>query len=298
MDAGMFRLLRAEVHDLTPEFAQAFHTLEPSPTERALDNSRLRHLREKAIARQLITFHWAKARFQDRWIRVNGQHSSQMLVELNDAFPVGLRVHVDEYEVSDSQGLALLFRQFDDRKSGRSSADVAGAYQNIVPELHDVPRQIGKLAVDGVTWYRGHIEKDPTTQRGDNQYTLFHEFALHDFIKWMGDIFSIKTPEMRPRGVVAAMYASFSAHPNEARKFWESVARGGAEYDDTAPATMLDQWLKAIADDKKKHKGEALTDPQIYQGCIYAYNAHRKGQPLKTIKFDFKTHPEPIGMAA
>lgn len=298
MDAGSFQLVKAEVHDLTPEFAQAFHTLEPSPTERTLDNARLRHLREKATAKQLITFHWAKARYQGRWIRVNGQHSSQMLVELNDAFPLGLRVHVDEYEVSDSQGLALLFRQFDDRKSGRSSADVAGAYQNIVPELREVPRQVGKLAVDGITWFRFKIEKDPTTPRGDNAYPLFHDITQHDFIQWMGTVFSMKTPEMKPKGVVAAMYASFNSHPSEARKFWESVARGGEEFEENAPATMLDTWLKAITDNRKQHQGQPLSDAQIYQGCIYAYNGYRKGQTLKSIKCDFKTHPEPVGMAA
>lgn len=294
MDAGTFQLLRAEVHDLTPDFAQTFHTLEPSPTERELNPSRMKHLQEKASAKQLITFHWAKARFQNRWIRVNGQHSSRMLVDLqeNGAFPVGLKVHLDEYDVSDSHGLALLFRQFDDRKSGRSSGDVAGAYQNIVPELHEVPRKIGKLAVEGVTWHRKNVQKAPCP-RGDEQYTLFHEFALHDFIKWMGDLFSMKTPEMKSQAVVAAMYASFDAHPTEARKFWESVARGGAEYEENAPATVLDEWLKAIAEEDKPP-----TQAQVYQGCVYAYNAYRKGQALKGIKYDFKAYPEPIGMAA
>jgi hypothetical protein len=293
MEIPTFKLIKADVHNLTPEFARSFHTLDPSPTERELNPSRLKHLREKAAAKQLVTFHWAKALIDNRWVRVNGQHSSQMLVELNDEFPTGLRVHLDEYEVSGLHGLAMLFRQFDDRKSGRTPADVAGAHQNIVPELHDVPRLIGKLAVDGVTWYRHKIEKAPTP-RGDLQYTLFHEFALHDFIKWMGDIFSIKTPEMKPVPIVGAMYASFDADPIEARKFWESVARGGPEYDETSPASVLDKWLEDL------HGGnfEKVTPIQQFQACIYAYNAYRKGQPLKGIKYDFKTPLEPIGMAA
>jgi hypothetical protein len=32
-------------------------------------------------------------------------------------FPKGLKVHIDEYEVPNKASLALLFRQFDDRKS-------------------------------------------------------------------------------------------------------------------------------------------------------------------------------------
>ena len=290
-----FRLLKADVHDLTPEFVRDFNALEASPTEREINPARMQHLRAKAAANQLITFHWAKARLDNRWLRVNGQHSSQMLAELAEGFPTGLKVHLDEYEVSDLQSLALLFLQFDHRKSGRSAADVAGAFQN-VEELHDVPRPIGKVAIDGVSWYRAQIEKAPTP-RGDEQYTLFHEFNLHDFVKWMGDVFSMKTPEMKRVPVVAAMYATFSVHESESRKFWESVARGGAEYEENAPATVLDEWLKRIKM-KEERDDKRPTAAQIYQGCIYAYNAYRKGQPLKNIRYDFKTYPEPIGMAA
>ena len=294
METGTFRLVKSEVRELTAEIARQFHELEPSPTERELNTSRLKHLREKAEAKQLIAFMWAQARFGDRVIRVNGQHSSHMLVEMNGDFPRGLKVHLDEYEVSDADGLALLFRQFDDRKSGRTPSDVAGAYQNIVPELQDVAKPIGKLAIDGVSWYRLKVEKAPSP-RGDSQYTLFHEFALHDFIKWMNEVFSMKTPEMRSTAVVAAMYASFTADPREARKFWESVARGGDQYDENAAATVLDEWLKAVRAKEEEYQPKPA---QIYQGCIYAYNAYRKGQPLKTIKYDFKTYPEPIAQAA
>ncbi len=39
-----------------------------------------------------------------------------MLASLNGEFPQGLYVTMDEYEVDSPDGLALLFRQFDDRK--------------------------------------------------------------------------------------------------------------------------------------------------------------------------------------
>lgn len=293
MQSG-FRLLKSEVRDLTLSLATEFNQLAPSPTEREINKSRIKHLREKADAGQLITFMWAKARLDGKWVRVNGQHSSQMLVELNGGFPEGLKVHLDEYEVEGLDGLAQLFRQFDDRKSGRSASDVSGAYQNIVPELHGVARPIGKIAIDGIAWWRSKIEKEPGVPKGDNQYTLFHEIALHDFILWANDVFSIKTPEMRNIPVVAAMYATFNAHPDQAKKFWESVARGGDEYDESAPATVLDEWLKGLKEDRDNK----IRPVHIYQGCIYAYNAMRKGQSLKSIKYDFKTYQEPIVNAA
>ena len=143
-----YRLVKSEVRDLTPELAEEFRNLEPSPTERELSPARIRHLRIKAEAGQLVTFHWSVARLGDRRLRMNGQHSSNMLCGLNGHFPKGLKVHIDEYEVPDKPSLALLFRQFDDRKSNRSPSDVAGAYQGLYEELHDVPRGPAKMAVE------------------------------------------------------------------------------------------------------------------------------------------------------
>ena len=55
------------------------------------------------------------------------------------------------------------------------------------------------------------------------------------------------------------------------------------EFEDAAPTSVLDKWLK----DAKE--GELKTDPtpaQFYQGCIYAWNAYREGKELKDIKAD------------
>jgi hypothetical protein len=73
-----------------------------------------------------------------------------VLSELNGHFPKDLKVHLDTYEVDDNDGLALLFRQFDSRKSGRTPTDVAGAYQGLHEELKDVPRASAKLAVEAI----------------------------------------------------------------------------------------------------------------------------------------------------
>lgn len=116
----MFRLVNSETKPLTPELAERFRAMLPSPTERAFDSARAKMLREKAEAGQLITFNWATAKIGDKEYRVNGQHSSSVLSELNGHFPQGLKVHMDTYEVDDTDGLALLFRQFDNR--GRAGA--------------------------------------------------------------------------------------------------------------------------------------------------------------------------------
>jgi len=107
MQDTSYRLVKSEVCDLTPELAQQFRDLDPSPTERELNPARIRHLKMKAEAGQLVTFHWSVAKLGDKRLRMNGQHSSNMLCDLNGHFPKGLKVHIDEYEVPD-QAIARL----------------------------------------------------------------------------------------------------------------------------------------------------------------------------------------------
>jgi hypothetical protein len=276
-----FRLISSETKELTPALAIEFRDLEPSPTEREFDPKRVEYLRGKAEDGNLITFQWAKAKLGNRHLRMNGQHSSRMLCELDGAFPKGLKVHLDEYEVETEEALAGLFRQFDDRKSGRSAADVSGAYQMLHEPLRSVPRGSAKLAIEGFDWWRRHIEGLPP-MAGDNRYAFFNDTSIHSYIRWVGEVLSIKTPELKKTPIVAAMYASFDAAEAEAKTFWNDVARGGVEYEDDAPATVLDTWLKGLKEDKN-----GLRPGEYYQGAVFAWNAHREGKPItKSIKYD------------
>ncbi len=182
----MFKLVNSETKPLTPELAERFKAMLPSPTERMFDPARAKMLREKAEARQLIAFNWAVAEVGDKQYRVNGQHSSAVLAELNGQFPQDLKVHIDTYKVDTMEGLPLLFRQFDARKSGRTPMDVSGAYQGLHTDLADVARGAAKLAVEGVAWYDKNVEGLPAP-KGDDVYTLFGKNALHSFIRWVGE---------------------------------------------------------------------------------------------------------------
>lgn len=278
-----FRLEKSEVVPLTAEFAEQFRTLEPSPTERPLNQSRVDHLREKAEQGLLVPFNWSVAKYGDKTVRMNGQHSSTMLTDLNGAFPKDGKVHLDTYRVESADGLALLFRQFDDRKSGRTPSDVASAYQGIHPELSDVPHQTAKLAAEGINWYHRYVEGVPSLS-GDDVYILFGIPEHQPFLHWLGETFTIKTPELKRQSLVAAMFGTFIKNETEARKFWADVARGGAEFDDNAPASLLDAWLKTAAESRGNRK--ELKPGNYYQGSIFAWNAFRENKAISQIKHD------------
>jgi hypothetical protein len=282
--SSAFKLVSSKCVPMTKELAEEFRSLTPSPTERDLDPRRIRHLERKAADGLLVTFHWAKAKFKGKWLRMNGQHSSTMLCNLNGDFPQGLFAHVDEYEVADSSGMALLFRQFDDRKSGRTGMDVAGAYQGLVDVLKDVPKAAAKMAVEGIVWYSGRIEGLPVPS-GDDAYVYFNDVRHHTFIQWIGDLFSIKTPELRKPYIVAAMYATFQKNEAEARRFWEWVAKGGHEYADNEPAAVLSAWyVKA----KDKDVAKPVKPAEYYQAGLFGWNAHRAEKQITSIRVDVK----------
>jgi len=280
----MFKLISSETKPLTPDLAERFKAMLPSPTERLFDPARAKMLREKAEAGQLIAFNWAIAKVGDKEYRVNGQHSSAVLTELNGQFPQGLKVHMDTYQVDNTDGLALLFRQFDSRKSGRTPTDVSGAYQGLYTDLADVSRSAAKLAVEGVAWFDRYVEGLPAP-KGDDVYTLFGKTPLHNFIRWVSEVFSIKTPELRRHTIVAAMYGTFDKNEAEARKFWREVSRGGVEFEDNHPTTVLDTFLKSIVEDKKKSE---LKPANFYQASIYAWNAYRENKTITSMKYDAK----------
>ena len=97
---------------------------------------------------------------------------------------------------------------------------------------------------------------------------------------------TIKTPELKRLNIVAAMFGTFCKNESEARKFWAEVARGGVEYEDNHPTTVLDAWLKAAIETKGQKR--ELKPAQFYQGCIFAWNAYREGKTITSIKFDTK----------
>lgn len=280
-----FKLISSDIRTLTYELAVKFRDMAGSPTERPLDPKRVTHLRDKVEKGFAVPFSWATAKLGDKVYRVNGQHSSHMLAALNGTFPDGLKVHMDEYEVVDKDGLVDIFRQYDDRKSGRSAGDVAGAFQNVTDEMAGIDRGIAKLVVESVVWWRHNVEALPVPP-GDGIYAAFANTDVQEFVKTTTKILSMKTPEMKRQPVIAALYATQRVNPAEAQTFWEGVARGGDETNDTDPMLVLDNWLRRAKEDANLK--EKLKPAHFYQGCIFAWNAWREDKAIKDIRYDTK----------
>ena len=57
------------------------------------------------------------------------------------------------------------------------------------------------------------------------------------------------------------------------------------EFEENHPTTVLDAFLKSIAEDKKKLE---LKPANFYQASIYGWNAFRENKTITSVKFDTK----------
>jgi hypothetical protein len=277
-----FKLLESTNIPLTHDLAVEFRDMKPSPTERDLLPKRLKELQQKIETGLALPFNWATARLGEDLYRVNGGHSSNVLAGMNGAFPPDLIVHVDRYEVENPEGLAMLFRQFDPKGSARSAADVAGAYQGLEEDLAGIDKTVAKLSIEGVAWWRKEVEGLPPLAEYD-VYTLFHNASYHPFLHWVHSLFGMKTPELRRKEILAAMFATWSVNQEDTKIFWDLVARGGMANDDDAPANRLDKWFENQKDKKLKVDAKPA---HYYQASIFCWNAWRRDERVKTVKYD------------
>lgn len=280
METLHFTLVSSETVDLTPALVEEFAGMTASPTEREINTSRINHLRLKIEMGLAMPFQWAKARYNGEWFRVNGQHSSTMLSEYGENLPEGLKAHIDSYEIADRGALALLFRQFDDRKSGRSQDDVSGAYKGLEEALSGVSRKAARLAAEGIAWYRKRIDGVSIGVMGDDRYQLIHEEQYQDFILWIGSLIGPKQPEMKKASLVSAMYSSWIADRKDAENFWKEVASGAQDLDEDHPAYVLSEWLlNAIRKDNRNKPKEA----DFHQAGVYAWNRYHHNHGIRSI---------------
>lgn len=282
-----FTLVDSEKRPITTDLAVEFAQMPGSATERPLEERRTDYLRGQVAAGHATTFHWATAERPDGTkVRINGQHSSDLLSKLDGDMPAGLMAIIDRYTVDGPEGEVLLFRQFDSKHSLRSTLDISGAFQGIVTALKDVPRQQAKWAADGIAWYLRRVVGAPVS-KGDERYDLFHHEDYTPFIVWMGHVLSSKTMEMKQPPVLAAAYATHERDPETAREFWRQVSRGGEEFSDKAPSSVLDKWLQDVR--TKEVKRAKIKEVQLYQGCINCWNAHRAGKTsIERVNFDVR----------
>lgn len=265
------------------EFARKHNELPASPTERPVKPDRIERLNAAIEEGRAVAFNWVKVLLGGVEYRMNGQHSSKVLSSFKGDLPEVLVFHVDRYEASSKEGMVDLFRQFDTRWSSRSKADVAGAFQGLNDAVAACARDKARLAIEGVAWYRRYREKTYVPSE-DAVYSLFFDEPLHPFIRFVDEILTVKTPELKNVGVMAATYETFIKSEQAARDFWKHVAMNDVA-DDNDPRSVLSRELVEL---KEKKRGDITPRAEYYAKSIKAWNALQAGEKISSLKVNIK----------
>lgn len=267
--------------------AEAHQSLPHSPTERELDAKRVKELSDRIKAFRWLPCQWATVQYRGTKFRMNGQHSSQAMLEHPDDLPETVAIHLDHFEAPDAEGMGVLFRQFDARFSARSKQDVSGAYQCLVDGLQGLSRKKAKLGIEGVGWYERVREGMPVAS-GDDLYQKLLSPAYHGFLKWLDKILVYgKTKELEKAPIIGTMYWTFITSESGAQEFWNHVAKDDLN-DDTDPRGVLSKELTAAADPEKRKKGDPFKPVEYHALCVKAWNAFRGGDKIRTLSVNVK----------
>jgi hypothetical protein len=107
-----FRLLKSETLTLGKnealQQAQAHAALPHSACERNLDAKHVRELVERISAGLWLPCCWATVDYQGVKYRMNGQHSSNAMIEAANCLAERVVIHLDHFEADDALGMGLL----------------------------------------------------------------------------------------------------------------------------------------------------------------------------------------------
>ena len=287
-----FKLVSSNVVPLTKQLAEKHRDMAGSPTERELDPSRVWYLSKKIEVGLFVPPSWAVVTVDGKEYRMNGQHSSHALCDTG-SFPDGLQVHLDHYEADDIHGLVTLFRQFDARKSSRSTVDIAGAYKGVVDGLESICPKIALRIAKGIAWHLKQIVGAPAPT-SDEVGSLLMVDTHKDFILWAASLSWDKARECEKPHVVAAMYGMFEQQPDGARAFWDTLIRQVHHADEEHPSTALGALLMDAMKGQGSFESERPKPAFIYEACVQAWNSFRAEKPSKMARL-LKADPKSKG---
>lgn len=276
----MIKQIGHEAKPLTRDLTERINSLPALKGDRDLKQWRvdqLRSLHDQGL------FHgptWVVAKIGNKMLRINGNHSSTMLLGLNGVFPRGMRATILTFACDNMQDAADLWAQFDTRWSARSEAEQVSTHGKLHSELASVSPTDMKNAVNGIAVALTECGATGSTDSMSRAHLVHDNVA---FIVWTEQFIGMR--RMRKSGVIGAMFATYNRNKAVATEFWKHVR--DESHPDTDNATRkLARFLRecVVGRDGSGHIIKWSTRA-FYAKSIHAWNAYRRGD-----RTDLKYH--------
>lgn len=268
---------------LTLDVAKHYNRMTSLDGDREVDSrggrQRVDKLRQLNIDNLFYSPVWSDVKVSSekgKKFRVDGAHSTQMLVESGVDFPENLEVTIRHFRCANMTEAVELWELFNPKMSTRTTQDIARNRAAYIPELKNIKISAVLTASRGIaTHYNLHdsiLHRDPLDCIVEEPH--FIVFAVE----------FVHTRKLKRAGIMAAMFSTWGKDQQKAGLFWRRV-RDASAADPNCPTRKLAKYLDA---EVERSKARVATDPffQQYVKCHHAWNAWRtnKGTSLKFVK--------------
>lgn len=228
----MFRIIDVQGIPCTKGAAAAHAALAGLPGEREVKQQRMKFLQSLLETGRFAGPSWARGLCKEdgKMYRLDGQHSSLMLSELDDMdIPPGLLIQMATWEFDTLREAADLFNTFNNPRSTRTNEDVMGIYKAAVPALAHLSRKFLVNVAHGV-----HVREREKWEDGDEEalgpyapreHGLYFQFAEPVAAAlWLSRFAGLKNQAFLNQPVIVAeMIRQFEADEVLATTFWTLV---------------------------------------------------------------------------
>lgn len=283
------RLVSRKTEELDHDLAtQILEMIEFSP-DRPLDNN---HVLKLLTAMKRDTFLPEQVQIivctcAGKQYRMNGQHTCWARLEMDAKYRCPIQLL--RYSAKTENDMRRLYASID-RHKGRTTGNVVCSYLFETPEWKGYSKKTLTKLAEALSFWLWDTDHQRSLHDGDERaYLLMTDhYALGQKVaKFVEESRGVNASHVRRRPTVAAMLATFQKDYKQAVDFWTAVRDGTGFGNKHDPKLVLRNALtqcsinigRGATDDKK-----SVSSEEIYRWCIYAWNAHRRGDVVKQLK--------------
>lgn len=262
--------------------ASSIKTMEAISNERKFKAVRYDRLKKAVTKGMIRPFDWAVADLNGRKIRINGQHSSQLLSNLADegSLPNKLFVVKTTYACEEEKDVADLWATYDAKDSARTFQEIGDAFGGTDEHTKHIPSNIRNMMISaygldvfGFGYGKGSSANDRAAILLDNAEEA--SYIYENFLR------PSQGTHLRKGAVVCAIIKTTRRNTPDAEKFWLEV-RDASNPDTNAPTRVLERFLRSariVAGNGRTLGGNATkgTNPrEVLVKCSHAWNAFKR----------------------
>ena len=284
-----YTVLSDSLVTLDEEKASSYIELPVFKAERDVTDSNVQKLYDEMMKGRFnpLLVILSSCEFQGVVYKINGQHTCWAKYYCGEDYCP--KVREIRYRVETEEDLRQLYATYD-RNMPRSDAHLTMVELANNHHLRDVPNNVIKLVTSGLKFWNFPVQADRRRCSPQDLASLATEkhlklfLAICSFVR--DNIESNKDAQFARRvAVIAALFETFSKAVSPATEFWTPVVNGiNLDSKEDARYQLRSFLLSVKLNSASSRRERSVTDEEMYNHCIPAFNKWRRGEKVKNIR--------------